>query len=113
MGDWKLLMNASTASLDEGEKAPKAGKGKGKGNGKGKEANPGAANGEVQLYNLATDIGETTDLAAKEPERTASLRAKLDEFLKNAVRPGNAGLTPYEKPAAKSGDKGKKAEAEK
>jgi arylsulfatase A-like enzyme len=111
MGDWKLLMNASTASLDEGEKAPKAAKGKGKG--KGKEANPGAANGEVQLYNLANDIGETTDLATKEPERAATLRAKLEEFLKNAVPPGNAGLTPYVKPAAKGEDKGKKAEAEK
>ena len=31
----------------------------------------------VELYNLAQDIGEKTDLAAKEPERVKQLRAEL------------------------------------
>jgi arylsulfatase A-like enzyme len=32
----------------------------------------------VELYNLAEDIGETNDLAAKNPERVRQLRAKLE-----------------------------------
>lgn len=33
--------------------------------------------GKVELYNLKDDIGEQTDLSAREPERTANLHAKL------------------------------------
>lgn len=33
--------------------------------------------GKVELYNLKDDVGEKTDLAAKEPERAAKLHAKL------------------------------------
>jgi arylsulfatase A-like enzyme len=76
MGDWKLLSNATEK---DGEEAPDAGKGKRKG---------GAEGDGVQLYNLASDAGEKIDLAAKEPERTAAMKAKLDEFLKDAVKPG-------------------------
>jgi arylsulfatase A len=32
---------------------------------------------KLELYNLRTDIGETTDLAAAEPRRVADLRARL------------------------------------
>ena len=32
----------------------------------------------IELYNLATDLGEKTNLAAEEPERTAQMRAKLE-----------------------------------
>ncbi|MEO6739076.1 MAG: arylsulfatase [Chthoniobacteraceae bacterium] len=79
MGDWKLMMNgADHDSEDAAEDAPKK-------TAKGK----GAAKGDkVELYNLATDIGETTDLAEKEPERVAKMRATLGELLKNAVAPG-------------------------
>lgn len=83
MGGWKLLMNASKAE-DEAppESAPKRAKG-GRGN---------QGEGGLQLYNLLDDAGEATDLAAKEPARTAAMRAKLDEMLKDAAPPGNAGL---------------------
>ncbi len=37
----------------------------------------------------ATDIGEKENLAAQEPERTAAMRARLAEFLKDAVVPGH------------------------
>ena len=79
MGDWKLLMNASNRDSEEAdESAPKK---------RGKAT--GAAKGEsFELYNLATDIGETTNLAAKEPARVATMRAKLAELLKGAVTPG-------------------------
>lgn len=37
--------------------------------------------GHDELYDLATDPGETTDLAAAEPERRTALRATLDAWL--------------------------------
>jgi arylsulfatase A-like enzyme len=39
--------------------------------------------GEVELYNLASDLGETRDLAASEPERACGLEAKLDRWLES------------------------------
>lgn len=78
MGDWKLLVNASEQDLESVDEIPKAGDDK------------GAAN--AQLYNLETDVGEKNDLAAKEPDRVVTMRAKLDEFLKNAAIPGNAAI---------------------
>jgi arylsulfatase A-like enzyme len=38
------------------------------------------ANGESGLYNLDSDIGETTDLSTKHPEKVAGLRAAYDEW---------------------------------
>ncbi len=43
---------------------------------------------KLELYNLATDIGEAHNLAAQEPERLAMLRTKLAELLKDAAPPG-------------------------
>lgn len=72
MGDWKLLLNAS--EVDD-EDAP-AGDAK---------ADPG----QVELYNLADDIGETKDVAASKPDQVRKLRKRLAELLRNAVPPGN------------------------
>jgi arylsulfatase A-like enzyme len=36
--------------------------------------------GSLELYNLAKDPGETTDLAAREPARVAALRGKLEAW---------------------------------
>ena len=38
---------------------------------------PQAGEPAVQLYNLRTDPGETTNLAAEQPERVAALQAAL------------------------------------
>jgi arylsulfatase A-like enzyme len=38
--------------------------------------------GRVELFNLAQDLGETTDRAAQEPERVARLRAELHAWQK-------------------------------
>jgi arylsulfatase A-like enzyme len=95
MGDWKLLLNASEQDLESANDST---------NGKGKKAN------SMQLYNLAADIGETTDLSTKEPDRVATMRAKLDELMKDAAKPGNAGLPQYKKPGAGKA-KGKKKAA--
>lgn len=39
-------------------------------------------NGRVELFNLAQDIGEQTNLAEKEPQRVAGLRAELAAWQK-------------------------------
>ncbi len=36
----------------------------------------------VELFNIADDTGESTDLAGQEPQRVASLRAELKEWQK-------------------------------
>ncbi len=76
MGDWKLLMNASEK---DGEAAAAN---------ESKERKGTAGATGVALYNLTSDIGEKTDLAATEPERTAVMQAKLRELLRNAVPEG-------------------------
>ena len=81
MGEWKLLMNASEQNAEAaGQEA--AGQGPA---GKEQEAR------NIELYNLAADIGEKTNLAARESVRVLAMRAKLDELLKGAVRPGHLG----------------------
>jgi hypothetical protein len=37
-------------------------------------------NGQLELFNLEKDIGETTDVSAKEPNRVADLRGKLEKW---------------------------------
>lgn len=79
IGDWKLLMNAGEAGSEERPAAGAKPKGKRK----------GAVTGEhFELYNLARDIGERTNLADMEPERVAQMRTKLAGMLKGAVPPG-------------------------
>jgi arylsulfatase A-like enzyme len=86
MGDWKLTMNAEvpTGGAKAGAKAP--GK-KGAGKKVGKRAVQ-PAQAPLALYNLATDIGETTNLAAQEPERVATMKGRLQALLKDAAVPG-------------------------
>lgn len=85
MGDWKLHLNTAGQSDEESAPAPSK-----KGKAKGKKA--AAKGAPVELYNLATDVGEKTDLATQQPGRVATLRAKLEELLQNAVPPGHLGL---------------------
>ena len=58
--------------------------------------------GNLSLFNLRSDIGETKDLYAKEAERARQLTAKLDE-LKQALPP----LRASSGPKGKAGPKGK------
>jgi len=85
MGDWKLLLNASEKDAEE---AP---------------ADEAKSSGNVELYNLAQDIGEKQNLAVAQPEKVKELRARLNAFLKGAVEPGN----PVAKPAARKKGKAK------
>ena len=41
----------------------------------------------AKLYNLATDIGETNDLAAVTPDRAKELQSRWDEWNKSNVKP--------------------------
>ncbi|MEY4485233.1 MAG: Arylsulfatase, partial [Verrucomicrobiota bacterium] len=81
MGDWKLLLNASEQDSEEAAEGATR-------KGKNKKIDQGET---VELYNLATDIGETTNLATGEPERVATMRAKLNLLLKDAAPQGHLG----------------------
>jgi len=77
VGDWKLLHFAAGNTTPQKARAKKRGQ---------------PTTERIELYNLATDISETTNLADKEPERVATMKARLAEFLKDAVpsrAPGN------------------------
>ena len=47
-------------------------------------------NGACELFNLAQDAGEMTDLGAKEPARVAGLRGKLEAWRRDVGAQGNA-----------------------
>lgn len=65
-GDWKLFVGPT------GENNFKKGK-------KGKGGSAGEEKVELLLYNLKTDIGETTNVAAENPEIVARLKKEADE----------------------------------
>jgi arylsulfatase A-like enzyme len=78
MGDWKLVLGGNiTDSEDGGGEAKK----------KGKKKNAATKGENVELFNLASDPNEKTNLAASQPEKVAELRAKLAELAAQAVPP--------------------------
>jgi arylsulfatase A-like enzyme len=64
-GSWKLILGPSSG----GWSTPKPGSDKAK------------TLPKVQLYNLATDIGEQNNLAAKHPDRVANMRSQLKKIV--------------------------------
>ena len=91
MGDWKLVKGAGM----EGVKV---------------EANEKANMDGAELYNLSQDIGEKTNLAAKEPEKVKQLTATWNQWNSELMNPQ---WVPNRKAAAggKKGGKGKKKAA--
>jgi arylsulfatase A-like enzyme len=87
MGDWKLILFDGEESTDD-EDSSKPGK-------KGKKSAKGSG---VQLYNLATDLGEEKDLASTEQDRTRVMTEKLKGMLQGAVVPGDKGNEPAVEP---------------
>ena len=87
MGDWKLLW---TSAQPEGAGDEPASQQPPRAKAKRKPASKDEPS--LALYNLATDPGEATDLAAQQPQRVATMRAKLEELLNSAVPPGHIGL---------------------
>jgi len=56
----------------------------------------------TELFNLANDPGETTDLAAREPERAAALRDRLRRWQRDVGAVGTA-PNPRFDPAGRDG----------
>jgi arylsulfatase A-like enzyme len=74
-GDWKLVINGQTAALAEL-------------NDKTKDKKNKAVKAEqVELFNLADDPNEKTNLAESQPKKVAELKAKLAEFSTQAAEP--------------------------
>jgi len=46
-------------------------------------------NGQLELFNLEKDIGETTDVSEKEPNRVAEMRGKLEKWRREVGAKGN------------------------
>lgn len=75
VGNWKLVLNGQRNVTEEAENAP-ARKGKAKGD---KET--------VELFNLADDPGEQKNLAEQHPDKVKELRARLEQYARQAVAP--------------------------
>src|SRR5439155_22198448 len=80
----------------EGEgKAAEQVKGKGKGKGKGKaKAALDSGRELVELFNLADDPYEKTNLAERHPEKVKELRTRYDALARQAVPPKGGGAKP-------------------
>ena len=65
--DWKLLLNPNTKTQ------------------KNTTVKPNLTDDNIQLYNLATDIGETKNLLEVYPRKVKTMRKNLDVLLKGAV----------------------------
>jgi arylsulfatase A-like enzyme len=95
IGDWKLVVGGNLADSDEGgapattPDAPKKGK-------KAKAADPKVTVGglQIELFNLAEDVSEKTNLAAQHPDKVKELRTRLEAFAKKAVPPKSAPKSP-------------------
>jgi arylsulfatase A-like enzyme len=76
VGDWKLILNGNRADDGtEADEAPPAAR---------KAARRGPS---VELFHLARDPNETTNLAETHPDRVEALRGRLEAFARQAVPP--------------------------
>jgi len=79
MGEWKLVLNGSANDSEDAENSTPAATKKSK---KKKSAEE-----SVELFNLAGDPYEKTNLAATQPAKVAELRARYATFAAQAVAP--------------------------
>lgn len=88
VGDWKLVLNGQQRDTGggEGEEPPAAKKGK-------KAAVAEDGKDRVELFNIANDPYEKTNLAAQQPDKVKELRARLDAYAKATVPPKSAPKT--------------------
>lgn len=85
MGDWKLVLNGNGPE-EAGEETASA---KAK---KGKKAK--AAGDTVELFNIAQDPNEKTNLADKHPDKVRELKSRLDRYAREAVPPKSSPQSP-------------------
>jgi arylsulfatase A-like enzyme len=71
VGDWKLVINGSTTVHDDGDDDPV----------------PTPAGRKIELFNLVDDPSESTNLAAKHPEKVKDLSARYESYSREAVPP--------------------------
>jgi len=81
VGDWKLVLNGGQS--EDGSEALAQPSGKGK-------KNKGSAEEVVELFNIAADPYEKTNVAQQHPEKVRDLRARLDAYAKAALPPKSA-----------------------
>jgi len=81
-GDWKFVRNGRSDDDGEGESTGDSPKSRAE-----KRKERAAAPERFELFNLARDVAETTDLSAAEPDKVKELAAKLDVFSHEAVPP--------------------------
>ncbi len=86
MGDWKLVVGGNVPESEDGPASSAKKKGKGK-----KKA---ASSPALELFNLADDPNEKSNLAKAHPEKVAELRAKLDALAAQAVPPKSVPMEP-------------------
>lgn len=89
VGDWKFVIKGSDVAEDEpeaGTPPPKR-----------RQARAAQAERE-ELFNLAQDIGEKRNLAAKNPEKLKELRKRYEAYARQAAKPGNEPQPPGYKP---------------
>jgi len=81
-GNWKLVLNGALSDGAEEEAASGSAKKQAR-----KARKQGLSGEAVELFNLAEDPYEKNNLAAKEPGKVEELRARYDQFAKQAVAP--------------------------
>jgi len=84
VGDWKLIVRTGGASAQDDVHAN---------DGPARPAASGAK-GSVELFNLADDPYERTNLAGKNPDKVADLRARYESFARQALPPKSAPKAP-------------------
>lgn len=85
MGNWKLILAGNVGANDEADGPLQSQSKKA-----GKKKNAPAVPAPVELFNLADDPYEKTNLAARQPEKLNELRTRLEAFAKEAVPPKSA-----------------------
>ncbi|MBI2950058.1 MAG: arylsulfatase [Verrucomicrobia bacterium] len=91
-GDWKLVLNGARGTA-EPEAKPEGGQGRAGGR-VGKPQGRGRANPRAELFNLAQDPNEKTDLSEQFPDKLKELRERLDFYARQAVPPKSAPRAP-------------------
>lgn len=93
LGDWKLVLNGGAVDSDDGDAASAADAVK------KKAAKKKSAENSVELFDLAKDPYEKTNLAAANPAKVAEFRARYDSFAAQAVPPKSQPRAPgYQTP---------------
>jgi arylsulfatase A-like enzyme len=81
MGDWKLVVAGASSAVDEPPTPSENSRLRGR-------------QTSIELFNLADDPFEKTNLAQQQPDKLAQLRKRLDQFARQAAPPKAAPKSP-------------------